>query len=115
VSVLSTLRFSREFKHVFPDLADYFEDLCVASFWVSFIFQLLAFCRFLFLRAACFRNFMYHLLFQFAAKRNLGMLLCKFAWFGLVYPDLQVVFVFKLFVFCFVQFSYEKHFGHIFR
>jgi len=44
------------------------------------------------LRIALLSNFIAILLFEFTAKRNLGVLLCIFAHFGLVFSDLPPCF-----------------------
>jgi len=44
------------------------------------------------LRIAFLSNFMAILLFQFTTKRNLGVILCKFAHFGFVFLDMPPCF-----------------------
>jgi len=48
------------------------------------------------LRIAFFPNLMERLLCQFTVKLNLGLLLCKFAYFGLVLSDFSAIFAFNL-------------------
>jgi len=73
--------------------------------------KLACFCRFLF--ADCFfSNFMTLLLFQFTAKRNLGVFLCKFAHFGLFFRIFLPAFIFDLPAgFMFFNFPTKRKFG----
>jgi len=54
-----------------------------------------------------FSNF--SLLFEFTAKGILGVFLCKFAYFGLVFSDWSSAFLFNFLAdFCFVEFSCQR-------
>jgi len=125
--VLPTLRFSREFGLVFYGFAGFFWRLAgclfLGLFWLKFALFFADFCI-----ADCFfSNFMAILRFQFTAKRNLGVFLCKFAHFGLVffgfaslflYLTILLVYFFLIFLpnarwACF--FCWISHFGLVFQ
>jgi len=63
------------------------------------------------LQIAYLWNFMDILLFQFTEKWNLGVFLCKFAHFGLVFSDLPPCFCIKtnLLFLRFCEFFYQTH------
>jgi len=105
LSGLLTLWFSCEFEHVFPEL------------WITLntcdflLFGFVLFFSYLFSAGFCFASCLFSKFHgSFAVwiyvRRNLGMLLCNFACFGLVYPDLHVflfcsIFVWNAFWACF--------------
>ena len=95
--MLPTLRFSREFRFVFwwICLADCLKTCGLLDFGLVSI-KFACFLQIFVLRIAFF--FKVHGTFgvQLTAKRNLGMFLCKFAHFGLVFSIFPPIFLFNL-------------------
>ena len=106
--MLPTLRFSREFGLVFfVDLRLFWRlaaCLFLGMFWLKFAcFLGLFFCSFLFCGFLFFFKFHGTFALQFTSKQNLGVFLCKFAHFGLVFSDFPRCLCIKL-TRCFIFF-----------
>ena len=101
-AVLPTLRLSHKFGLVFLWIYGFFWRLACCLF-CAFLIKIGLICRFLF--ADCLNN-MALLLFQFTAKWNLGVFLCKFAHLGLFFFQICLPFLYLicLLVLCFLNF-----------